>query len=61
MGNLSNFRTTHLSLIHVCGMQILAVVEKNFNNPFVKEHLILAISSMDSTEQPSSPLFAKVI
>lgn len=41
-------------------LQVLTTIEKEFSDSFIKEHLILAVSSMDSSEQPVTPLLAKV-
>ena len=37
------------------------IVEKSFSNCCVKEHLTLAVASMDFSEQPTSPLLNKVL
>ncbi len=41
-------------------IQVLTIVDKSFSNPCIKEHLVLAISSMDTAEQPTSPHASKV-
>ena len=48
MGRILNFKIFILS-------QVLSVVEKHFSNPVLKEHLQLALSTIEATPIPSSP------